>query len=256
VRTWQAAPGDTAFSGKPNLRGSGWAVIEVRDTGQGMTPEVVERVFEPFFTTKDVGKGSGLGLSQVYGFVSQSGGHVDVHSQVGEGAAFHLYLPPSDKVIAPRQHVEAQLAPVGGTERILVVEDDPGVLALTIEMLSGLGYSVLTAANATQALRHLNSDEPIDLLFTDVVMPGGMNGVHLAKAALQARPGIRVLLTSGYPGTSVEDHELPLLDKPYAPSTLTAVLRELLSADAMDSTGAAAAQKPAGGRRARQAAVS
>jgi signal transduction histidine kinase len=258
VRTWQAAADDAAFASKPNLRGRGWAAVEVRDTGQGMTPEVVERVFEPFFTTKDVGKGSGLGLSQVYGFVSQSGGHVEVDSRLGEGAAFHLYLPPSDKPIAPRQQVEDRAEPVGGAERILVVEDDPGVLALTIEMLSGLGYSVLTAANATQALRHLHSDEPIDLLFTDVVMPGGMNGVHLAKAAREARPGIRVLLTSGYPGTSVGDHELPLLDKPYAPSTLAAVLRELLTEDSPSSEegGAATPAKRSGGRRARPVTIS
>ena len=141
-----------------------------------------------------------------------------------------------------------------------MVEDDPGVLALTIEMLSGLGYGVLTASNAAQALRHLNSDEPIDLLFTDVVMPGGMNGVHLAKAAREKRPGIRILLTSGYPGTCVDDHELPLLDKPYAPSTLAAVLRELLTDETLSAApggkGKAGAAGTGHGRRSRQAAAS
>jgi signal transduction histidine kinase len=260
VSTHMAALDEAGLAGNPALRGKPWAVIEVRDTGQGMTREVAERVFEPFFTTKDVGKGSGLGLSQVYGFVHQSGGQVNVDTRPLEGAAFQLYLPTSDQPIAPRQQAEEKPAePVGGVERILVVEDDPGVLALTIEMLSGLGYNVLTASNAAQALRHLNSDEPIDLLFTDVVMPGGMNGVHLARAAREKRPGIRILLTSGFPGTTVNDHELPLLDKPYAPSTLAAVLRELLADETLPPVragGGASGGKPGPGRRPRQATAS
>src|SRR5262249_52603687 len=152
-----------------------WLRIEVRDDGEGMPREVMERGFEPFFTTKEVGKGSGLGLSQVYGFVRQSGGCVAVDSEVGEGTGFRLYLPPSEAT--------PQLEAPEGSERLLVVEDDPAVLALGVEMLTGLGYEVLTAPDAPTALEVLERDEPIDLLFSDVVMPGGASGVQLARAA-------------------------------------------------------------------------
>ncbi len=205
-------------------------VIEVRDTGVGMSPEVLDRVFEPFFTTKEVGKGSGLGLSQVYGFVRQSDGEVQLHSTVGQGTTFCLRLPVSDE---PDARAEPEAAPAtveGGRERILVVEDDPTVLTLTLDMLSGLGYQVVTATNANEALEVIQSDAPIDLLFSDVVMPGGVSGVSLARTARELRPGLRVLLTSGYVGEGavLETKEFPLLDKPYETRLLSAKLRTLL----------------------------
>jgi signal transduction histidine kinase len=204
--------------------------IAVTDTGVGMSPEVRDRVFEPFFTTKEVGKGSGLGLSQVYGFVRQSDGEVRLDTALGKGATFQLLLPAST---APLEKVAADERPKairGGDERILLVEDDATVLALTLDMLSGLGYQVTTATNAAEALEVIHTDAPIDLLFTDVVMPGGVSGVSLARTARELRPGLRVLLTSGFVGEGavIEDAEFPLLDKPYETALLAAKLRKLL----------------------------
>jgi signal transduction histidine kinase/DNA-binding response OmpR family regulator len=207
--------------------------IEVRDTGVGMSPEVRDRVFEPFFTTKEVGKGSGLGLSQVYGFVRQSEGEVHVESAPGKGTSFQLILPAST---APLEPMAADVRPKvirGGDERILLVEDDPTVLALTLDMLTGLGYQVHTATNAAEALEFLHTGEEIDLLFTDVVMPGGVSGVSLARTARELRPGLKVLLTSGFVGEGavIENAEFPLLDKPYETALLAAKLRRLLDGE-------------------------
>jgi signal transduction histidine kinase/CheY-like chemotaxis protein len=229
-------------------------VIEVRDTGVGISAEVRDRVFEPFFTTKEVGKGSGLGLSQVYGFVRQSEGEVQLQSMPGEGTTFILRLPVSQEPDA-RAEPEAPAATVeGGRERILVVEDDATVLTLTVDMLSGLGYRVVTATNAAEALTIIQSNAPIDLLFSDVVMPGGVSGVSLARTARELRPGLRVLLTSGYVGEGavLETQEFPLLDKPYETRLLSAKLRKLLDrpvtrrrrprASAAEQTSSAAAE--------------
>jgi signal transduction histidine kinase/CheY-like chemotaxis protein len=205
-------------------------VIVVRDDGVGMSPQVRDRVFEPFFTTKEVGKGSGLGLSQVYGFVRQSEGEVQLDSAPGKGTTFQLLLPASS---APVQAVSADLRPtvvVGGDEHILVVEDDPTVLALTLDMVSGLGYRATSATNAAEALEVIHSGVEIDLLFSDVVMPGGVSGVSLARTARDLRPDLKVLLTSGFVGEGavVETAEFPLLDKPYETTLLAARLRKLL----------------------------
>ena len=208
----------------------GHVEIEVRDTGVGMSEEIRSRVFEPFFTTKEVGKGSGLGLSQVYGFVRQSDGEVRVESAAGEGTAFHLLLPATaERPEAPRRDNRAAKL-VGGTEKILRVEDDPTVLALTQDGRSGLGYQVVTATNAAEALQVIQSDIEVDLLFTDVVMPGGISGLGLARAARDLRPTLRVLLTSGFVGENrvVEGREFPLLDKPYEAAVLATTLRKLL----------------------------
>ena len=208
----------------------GYVAVEVRDTGVGMDETVRKRVFEPFFTTKDVGKGSGLGLSQVYGFVSQSNGEVRLESAPGQGSAFHLLLPASSaEAEAPRRPaVGGKL--VGGTEKILLVEDDATVLALTLDVLGGLGYQVATATNAAEALAILQSDRELDLLFTDVIMPGGVSGLSLARTARELRPGLRVLLTSGFIGENrvIEGREFPLLDKPYETAVLASTLRKLL----------------------------
>jgi signal transduction histidine kinase/DNA-binding response OmpR family regulator len=211
--------------------GAHLAIIEVADTGAGMSPEIRERVFEPFFTTKEVGKGSGLGLSQVYGFVRQSEGEVRLDSVPGEGTRFQLRLPATD---SPAQAVSPEARPTqleGGDEHLLLVEDDPTVLALTLDMLTGLGYKVSTATNAHEALDLLRSDLPIQALFSDVVMPGGVSGVELARAAREARPGLPVLLTSGFMGEGAvfETAEFPLLDKPYETAALAGKLRAVLA---------------------------
>jgi len=208
----------------------GYVVIEVRDSGVGMNEDIRARVFEPFFTTKEVGKGSGLGLSQVYGFVRQSDGEVRLESAPGDGAAFHLMLPGSGAHLeAPRRGVRAARL-VGGSEKVLLVEDDATVLALTLDVLTGLGYDVTTATNAAEALETIRSDREIDLLFTDVVMPGGVSGLSLARSAREERPGLRVLLTSGFVGENrvIEGREFPLLDKPYEVAVLASTLRKLL----------------------------
>jgi PAS domain S-box-containing protein len=178
-----------------------FVAIEVADTGLGMSAEVRERVFEPFFTTKEVGKGSGLGLSQVYGFVRQSEGDILLTSEPGQGTCFTLRLPACEagpEAVEPEARQAALLE--GGHERILVVEDDATVLSLTTDMLTGLGYQVTSATHAAEALAVLHSGAEIDLLFSDVVMPGGVSGVSLARTARELRPDLRVLLTSGFVG--------------------------------------------------------
>ena len=211
-----------------------WLVVRVSDSGVGMTTPVRDRAFEPFFTTKDTGRGTGLGLSQVYGFVRQSGGYVTLDSEVGRGTVITIYLPPSAKKVTPRNAVadEKRLTP-GMSENVLVVEDDPSVLALAIEMLSELGYRVKTASDASVALEILRRGDAIDLIFTDVVMPGGLTGVQLAAEARKLRPGMKVLLTSGYTGEALARHQsdadLPLIEKPYRQTDLAAKLRQVLA---------------------------
>jgi signal transduction histidine kinase/DNA-binding response OmpR family regulator len=208
-----------------------WVVIGVQDDGVGMSPEVRERVFEPFFTTKEVGKGSGLGLSQVYGFVRQSEGEVRLETELGGGSIFRLRLPLSEAPPAETSPASPGAAAMhGGEEKILLVEDDPRVLALTLDVLTGLGYQVTCAANAAEALEVLRSDAEVNLLFSDVVMPGGVSGVSLARTARDLRPGLAVLLTSGFmgEGDGAGDVEFPLLDKPYDAPALAAKLRLLL----------------------------
>jgi signal transduction histidine kinase len=208
---------------------SGHALV-VRDTGPGMPHDVASRIFEPFFTTKDVGKGSGLGLSQVYGFVSQSGGDVAVVTAPGEGAAFEITLPViGAPAVAPRAPI-VRSEEATGSERILVVEDDPSLLALAVDTLESLGYNVTTARNAASALRRLKGTQSFELLFSDVVMPGGVSGLDLARRARSRNPDLKVLLTSGFIGAEAIDwaDEYPMIDKPYDPLSLAAKVRSVL----------------------------
>ncbi len=195
-----------------------------------MSADVTKRIFEPFFTTKPAGKGTGLGLSQVYGFVKQSGGEIQVDSTESRGTAFHIYLPMSS------EHAESAPAPVThtGTMRpltILLVEDDPSVGAVTETMLADFGHKVHRAANADEALRILWSESELDVLFSDVVMPGEMNGVELAKQAATHRPSVKVLLTSGYAGESLDESlaqgAWPFLRKPFLSTELAEALLRL-----------------------------
>ena len=209
-----------------------YVMIAVSDSGTGMPPAVLARAFDPFFTTKEVGKGSGLGLSQVYGFAKSAGGHVTIESELGIGTTVKLYLPKaSDRPIMPETASEpASLGPASSHETILVVEDDEDVLMVAAESLRGLGYQVETAVNAAQALDILRGDNPVDLLFSDVIMPGGMNGVHLTVEARRIRPELKVLLSSGYTAAALRrEHGLPdnlnIVEKPYQREELAKKLR-------------------------------
>ncbi|CAN7177926.1 response regulator [Pseudoduganella sp. LjRoot289] len=209
-----------------------YVMLSVTDTGAGMTPEVLRRAFEPFFTTKPEGEGTGLGLSMAYGFVKQSRGHIKIFSEPGEGTSVKIYLPRS--LTDETQELPGLSGPaLGGDETVLVVEDDPGVRAVVLDMLGGLGYRVLSAENGEQALRVLER-ERVDLLFTDVVMPGTLRSPDLALAARGMQPDIAVLFTSGYPQSAIVhggrlDPGLELLSKPYRRDELARKLRHVFN---------------------------
>jgi PAS domain S-box-containing protein len=219
---WDIAPGP-------------YVVVTVEDTGVGMTPDVASRVFEPFFTTKEVGKGTGLGLSQVYGFITQSGGHITVNSTPGEGTTITMLLPacgdgePAGEEEKPDTRRPARDS--AGT--VLIVEDEPAVLDVATEIFDSLGYDVLTATDASHAIEVLARDVSIDVLFSDVVMPNGMNGVELSRIARQMRPNIKVLLASGYPMSALPreglDEGVSFISKPYRWTELADKLRSLRS---------------------------
>ena len=211
-----------------------YVLLAVTDTGHGMTPEVMAEAFEPFFSTKPEGKGTGLGLSMVYGFVKQSGGHVKIYSEVGHGTSVKLYLPRS--LDAEDETVVAAVAPVvGGHETILVAEDDEQVRGTVVEMMRDLGYHVLTAHDAASALKIVESGVHIDLLFTDVVMPGTLRSPELARLARKRLPDLMVLFTSGYTENAIVhggrlDAGVELLGKPYGGDALARKLRQVLDA--------------------------
>jgi PAS domain S-box-containing protein len=206
-----------------------YVVIAVRDSGLGMAPDVLAHAFEPFFTTKETGRGSGLGLSMVYGFVKQSGGHLTADSRLGYGTLVELYLPAA-RAAAVAATARAPAASSSGNEKILVVEDEPEVRAVAVAFLRSLGYATLQAASAEQALDLLQQHDDIALLFSDVVLGSGMNGGDLARAALQLRPGLPTLLTSGYEHDVPlgDSGALPLLRKPYRREDLSDAVREAL----------------------------
>ena len=208
-----------------------YVLIAVTDTGTGMPPEVAARAFDPFFTTKPVGKGTGLGLSQVFGFVRQSGGHVKIYSEVGQGTKIKIYLRSH---FGEDGHAPAAgpLSKAGACEMILLVEDDERVRLLTVAALRDLGYVVVHAANAEDALRQLDMHPDVTLLFTDVVMPG-MNGRKLADRALQSRPGLKLLFTTGFTRNAVVhngvlDHGVNFLAKPFTIDQLAEKVRAVL----------------------------
>ncbi len=213
-----------------------YAMLAVTDTGIGMSREVIQRAFEPFFTTKDVGKGSGLGLSMIYGFIKQSGGHARIYSEPGHGTTVRLYLPRApDAAAAEPTLANDEIAGAPARETILVVEDQPEVRALAVSQLASFGYRVLEAENGPNALEVLRADPGIDLLFTDVVMPGGTTGWQLAVEAQNLRPGLKVLFTSGYTEVSSTHRGrlgkgAQLLSKPYRKADLARKVREVLAA--------------------------
>ncbi|MGZ6014915.1 MAG: PAS domain S-box protein [Phenylobacterium sp.] len=211
-----------------------FVAVSVADNGPGIDPEIRARIFEPFFTTKELGACAGLGLSQVYGYARQSGGAVDVQSAAGGGATLTVLLPAAART--GQANGAASAAPVRGHGKVLVVEDDPAIAALAIEMVRAMGYEVQTARGASQALRLLELDR-FDLVFSDVVMPGGMNGVELARAIRETHPGTPVLLTSGYSEALIgHGEEFSLLPKPYGEGELAAAIGAMLEPASQVST--------------------
>jgi signal transduction histidine kinase/DNA-binding response OmpR family regulator len=213
-----------------------YVMLAISDTGTGMTPDVMSRVFEPFFTTKAEGKGTGLGLAQAYGFVKQSGGHIKIYSEMGEGTTVKIYLPRTRRAQDAMDITGPQPA-LGGSERILVVEDDEGVRAAVVDMLTDLGYRVQRAENAEAALKLMESGSGFDLLFTDVVMPGAISTRELAKRAQAMHPGIKILYTSGYTQNAIVhngrlDDDAFLLSKPYRKDELARKLRGVFAGTA------------------------
>ena len=212
-----------------------FVLISVSDTGDGMPPEVLERAFEPFFTTKEPGRGTGLGLSSVYGFAEQSGGHVTIDSAPGRGATINLYLPRAAEV-SQDAGVVAEAVPLSeNSEVVLVVEDNPDVRELTMQRVEGLGYVVREAENGRAAVAILKSGEAIDIVLSDIVMAGGLSGYELGRWVQANRPGIPVLLTTGYAAEEARPDaaDFPILRKPYKRAELANALRDALAARAV-----------------------
>jgi PAS domain S-box-containing protein len=221
----------------PDLAPGDYVMIAVRDSGIGMSPEHMERAIEPFFTTKERGKGSGLGLSMVYGFAKQSGGDLLLRSTVGQGTTVSMLLPQAALTL---EEGDAEPTPPNaprGSERVLLVEDEPRVRKLAKRSLLGLGYRVMEAENAAEAMRALEAEVPVDLLFSDIVMPGDMNGRMLARWASHRSRGLKVLLTTGFSEEANSELAMgkdgfPLLNKPYSKEELATAVRAVLDAEA------------------------
>ncbi|MBJ6124211.1 hybrid sensor histidine kinase/response regulator [Microvirga splendida] len=217
-----------------DLKPGPYVSVTVTDTGSGMAPEVLDRVFEPFFTTKEIGKGTGLGLSQVYGFVTQSGGHVKVDSAPDRGTTITMLLPAQSsgsEAVEDEDGTERPAQDTAGT--VLIVEDEPAVLEVASDIFDSLGYDVLTATHAQEAVAVLESDAAIDVMFSDVIMPNGMNGVELSRKAREMRPHLKILLASGYPMSALPSEGLgegvSFISKPYRWTELADKLRMLRS---------------------------
>jgi CheY-like chemotaxis protein len=212
-----------------------YVAISVSDTGTGMSPEVMARAFDPFFTTKPTGQGTGLGLSMIYGFARQSEGQVRIYSEIGEGTTVRIYLPrhhgAMDEEQAPVSLSQAPRA--GAGETVLVVDDEPSVRMLVTEVLEELGYAAIEAADGVSGLKVLQSDVRIDLLITDVGLPGGVNGRQMADAARQVRPKLRVLFITGYAenaavGNGRLEPGMHVLTKPFAMETLATRIKAII----------------------------
>ena len=212
-----------------------YLAVSVTDTGTGMSPEVIARVFEPFFTTKPIGEGTGLGLSMIYGFAQQSGGQVRIYFEVGQGTTVCIYLPrhygaAEDEIVAERM---AELPRSQAGETVLIVDDEPTVRMLVTDILEDLGYAAIEAGDSTTGLKVLHSDVRIDLLVTDVGLPGGMNGRRMADAARNHRPNLKVLFITGYAenailGNGTLPPGMAVLTKPFAMDTMAARIRSMI----------------------------
>jgi CheY-like chemotaxis protein len=231
------------INAKPEVIPGPYLMVAISDSGTGIPAAIRDKVFEPFFTTKEVGKGTGLGLSMVYGFVKQSNGHIKIYSEEGHGTTIKIYLPRAGEQAMALAEAKPRVPVACGTETILVVEDDAMVRNYVIAQLESLGYTTIAAGNGAEALAIVDQGTAFDLLFTDVIMPGGMNGSQLAAAVLTRRPRIKVLFTSGYTENAIVHHGrldpgVPLLGKPYRKSDLAQIVRT-----ALDGAQAAATRK-------------
>lgn len=217
----------------PGVAAGDYVMLSVSDTGAGMTPQTIERCFEPFFTTKGAERGSGLGLSMVYGFIKQSGGHIKIYSELGHGTQVKIYLPRVRAALDPIQVEAEKGADLKGGETVLVVEDNTELRSVMLKQIGDLGYRTLEADSARAALDVLSGSPEVDLLFTDIIMPGGMTGVELARAVRERFPRVKILLTSGYTARTMANgfHDiegLELLNKPFRKRDLAARLRQVL----------------------------
>jgi PAS domain S-box-containing protein len=238
LETANALLDETYVAAHPDVKSGQYVMIAVSDTGTGMSKEVLERAFEPFFTTKSVGEGTGLGLSQVFGFVKQSGGHVKIYTETGQGTTVKIYLPRLRSVDAPYPAEAAAVATPthAQSETILLVEDHEDARVFTAEMLRALGYRVAEAADGASALRALEQLGHVDLLFTDVGLPGNMNGRQLADEALKQQADLRVLYTTGYARNAIIhhgrlDYGVQLLTKPFTQPELARRVRQVLDGE-------------------------
>ncbi|MDA1101779.1 MAG: ATP-binding protein, partial [Proteobacteria bacterium] len=233
IRTANVTFNEADVKRHKELQPGDYVEVTVIDTGIGIPADALEKVFEPFFTTKNVGKGSGLGLSMVYGFVKQSNGSITVASKLGQGTAVSLYLPRAREVANQKLADDRPESVPRGTERILVVEDDPDLREIVVAMLSDEGYEIVTASRGDAAIELLKGGHTFDLLFSDIVLPGSMNGLEIAEEAKRLQPGIRLLFTSGYADTTISrkaqnDPKMTLLGKPYQRAVLLKKVREIL----------------------------
>lgn len=234
IEAGNASLDDGYATENPDVRPGQYVMVAVTDTGGGIPADVLAKVFDPFFTTKETGKGTGLGLSMVYGFVKQSAGHVKIYSEEGEGTTVRIYLPKTRRKEEELRSEPLQVPQANGNETILIVEDDDAVRATSVELLSELGYAVLEASNADNALAIVNSGVKIDLLFTDVVMPGELRSPELARRAKQKLPMLQVLFTSGYTQNAIVhagrlDEGVELLAKPFTRERLAQKIRAVLA---------------------------
>ena len=225
----------------PEAAAGDYVSIAVRDTGVGMSAQVRARVFEPFFTTKDMGAGSGLGLSMVYGFVRQSGGHISIETEEGSGTEVRLYLPQTDLSPDPIEDIDIGAAPTGQRESVLVVEDDPALRIVIVSFLERQNYQVTAAPDGSEALAILDESGPFDLLLSDIILPGEFSGPELANEVTRRQPSMKVLFMSGYASDAFEGRSSPsdyanLLQKPFSMGTLAREIQSVLKAEERDDS--------------------
>jgi CheY-like chemotaxis protein len=218
----------------PDVTPGQYLLVAVSDTGCGISPENLSRVFDPFFTTKEVGKGTGLGLSMVYGFMKQTQGHIKIYTELGQGTSVKLYLPRTEGEKEQSAQIPTSFADLRGSEVVLLVEDDAPLREFARSELVNLGYRVLEAENGKNALKIIAERADIDLLFTDIIMPGGMNGRELGLEALRLNPKLKVLYTSGYAENAILhdglfDNDVQFLGKPYTRRELAMRIRGILA---------------------------
>jgi signal transduction histidine kinase/FixJ family two-component response regulator len=236
IETSNVVLDDSYASINGDVTAGNYVLIAVTDSGHGIPAGILQNVFDPFFTTKEIGKGSGLGLSMVYGFVKQSNGHIKIYSEKDHGTTVRIYLPQATGVALPAAELEDTATIEGGNETILIVEDDHLVRTFVVGQIQSLGYVTLSAVNADEALVVIDSAPTIDLLFTDMIMPGSMNGRQLAEEALRRRPSLKILFTSGYTENTVIhygrlDAGVLLLAKPYRRADLARMIRSAIEAE-------------------------